>query len=123
MDSASKITPNAKTIKGEQTRAHILEVALELFRDNGYEETTMRAPGMRGAEPQTLTTVAIATSLSCDRQRSISVMTSRTDRLPAGNAHEESRRSRISSIWSMTSFINRIAARIGSAEVMSTPAS
>jgi len=29
--------------KGEQTRAHILEKALELFRERGYEETTMRA--------------------------------------------------------------------------------
>jgi AcrR family transcriptional regulator len=33
----------AKTRKGEQTRAHILETALQLFRERGYEETTMRA--------------------------------------------------------------------------------
>lgn len=32
-----------KTKKGEQTRAQILEKALELFRERGYEETTMRA--------------------------------------------------------------------------------
>jgi AcrR family transcriptional regulator len=32
-----------KTRKGEQTRAQILETALELFRERGYEETTMRA--------------------------------------------------------------------------------
>ncbi|MFL6195075.1 MAG: TetR family transcriptional regulator [Thermoanaerobaculia bacterium] len=32
-----------KTRKGEQTRAQILEKALELFRERGYEETTMRA--------------------------------------------------------------------------------
>ena len=32
----------AKTRKGEQTRAHILETALQLFRERGYEETTMR---------------------------------------------------------------------------------
>jgi AcrR family transcriptional regulator len=33
----------AKTTKGEQTRAAILETALDLFRERGYEETTMRA--------------------------------------------------------------------------------
>jgi AcrR family transcriptional regulator len=32
-----------KTRKGEQTRAQILETALDLFRERGYEETTMRA--------------------------------------------------------------------------------
>ena len=32
-----------KMSKGEQTRAVILETALELFRERGYEETTMRA--------------------------------------------------------------------------------
>ena len=32
-----------KTAKGEQTRALILETALELFRERGYEDTTMRA--------------------------------------------------------------------------------
>src|SRR5688500_12978292 len=31
------------TSKGEQTRARILETALTLFRERGYEETTMRA--------------------------------------------------------------------------------
>src|SRR5437868_3332614 len=34
---------SVKTSKGEQTRAIILETALELFRERGYEETTMRA--------------------------------------------------------------------------------
>ena len=37
------IGPLAKTPKGEQTRALILSTALELFRERGYEETTMRA--------------------------------------------------------------------------------
>jgi AcrR family transcriptional regulator len=32
-----------KTDKGQQTRAAILEAALELFRERGYEQTTMRA--------------------------------------------------------------------------------
>jgi AcrR family transcriptional regulator len=40
--SADK-TDIIKTNKGEQTRAVILETALELFRERGYEETTMRA--------------------------------------------------------------------------------
>jgi AcrR family transcriptional regulator len=40
--SADKQQPT-KTSKGEQTRAAILEAALELFRERGYEETTMRA--------------------------------------------------------------------------------
>lgn len=44
----SEATPSAegsagKTRKGEQTRAQILDAALELFRERGYEETTMRA--------------------------------------------------------------------------------
>lgn len=34
---------SARTSKGEQTRAVILETALEIFREHGYEETTMRA--------------------------------------------------------------------------------
>ena len=34
--------PAGKTRKGEQTRAHILDTALELFRTQGYAETTMR---------------------------------------------------------------------------------
>src|SRR6185295_176234 len=32
-----------KRRKGEETRAQILETALDLFRERGYEETTMRA--------------------------------------------------------------------------------
>ncbi len=32
-----------KTIKGDQTRALILETALDMFRERGYDETTMRA--------------------------------------------------------------------------------
>jgi AcrR family transcriptional regulator len=35
--------PPVKTRKGEQTRERILDAALELFRERGYEETTMRA--------------------------------------------------------------------------------
>lgn len=34
---------SVKKTKGEQTRALILETALRLFRERGYEETTMRA--------------------------------------------------------------------------------
>jgi AcrR family transcriptional regulator len=34
---------SAKTMKGDQTKALILETALEMFRERGYEETTMRA--------------------------------------------------------------------------------
>src|SRR5262249_61561005 len=37
----------AKTSRGEQTRALILETALDLFKENGYEETTMRAIAQR----------------------------------------------------------------------------
>ncbi len=33
----------AKTTKGERTRARILETALDMFRERGYEHTTMRA--------------------------------------------------------------------------------
>ena len=32
-----------KTDKGQQTRAAILEAALEMFRERGYEQTTMRS--------------------------------------------------------------------------------
>ena len=38
----------SRTSKGEQTRALILETALELFREQGYERTTMRAIAERG---------------------------------------------------------------------------
>jgi AcrR family transcriptional regulator len=43
--SASAAAPAAaaKTRKGEQTREQILETALALFREKGYEQTTMRA--------------------------------------------------------------------------------
>ncbi|MDT7572810.1 MAG: hypothetical protein QOE05_2984, partial [Actinomycetota bacterium] len=34
--------PSGKTRKGEQTRAQILDTALDLFRTQGYAETTMR---------------------------------------------------------------------------------
>jgi AcrR family transcriptional regulator len=37
----------ARTSKGEQTRVLILETALDLFKENGYEETTMRAIAQR----------------------------------------------------------------------------
>ncbi len=40
--SEVKLEPGKMT-KGEQTKAVILETALELFRERGYEETTMRA--------------------------------------------------------------------------------
>lgn len=36
-------TADVKTTKGEQTRARILQTALDLFREQGYEATTMRA--------------------------------------------------------------------------------
>jgi AcrR family transcriptional regulator len=34
---------SAKTQKGDQTKALILETALEMFQERGYEQTTMRA--------------------------------------------------------------------------------
>ena len=34
--------PNAKTRKGERTRARILEVAIDLFQEKGFEKTGMR---------------------------------------------------------------------------------
>src|SRR5215210_258220 len=37
------IDPSSKTAKGARTRAAILEAALALFDERGYEETTMRA--------------------------------------------------------------------------------
>src|SRR6476660_7344823 len=39
-DSKTKLT---KTVKGEQTRALILNSALDLLGERGYEQTTMRA--------------------------------------------------------------------------------
>ena len=39
--------PTGLTPKGEQTRALILQTALDLFREKGYEETTMRAIAQR----------------------------------------------------------------------------
>jgi AcrR family transcriptional regulator len=41
--SAMRKKKSAKTLKGDQTKALILETALEMFRERGYEETTMRA--------------------------------------------------------------------------------
>ncbi|HEU5316283.1 MAG TPA: TetR family transcriptional regulator [Chloroflexota bacterium] len=46
-ETAPLALPAAKTAKGEQTRALILETALELFRERGYDETTMRAIAQR----------------------------------------------------------------------------
>lgn len=43
MTDAAERRPARGPSKGEQTRARILEAALELFRSNGYEGTTMRA--------------------------------------------------------------------------------
>ncbi len=37
------VATEAKSGRGERTRALILETALDLFRERGYEETTMRA--------------------------------------------------------------------------------
>ncbi|MEA2691416.1 MAG: hypothetical protein QOJ16_803 [Acidobacteriota bacterium] len=42
MEEVTEAAP-AKTRKGEQTREQILETALDLFREKGYEQTTMRA--------------------------------------------------------------------------------
>ena len=39
---------SGKTRKGEQTRTRILETALKLFREQGYERTTMRAIAAKG---------------------------------------------------------------------------
>ena len=41
--SAMRKKKAAKTVKGDQTKALILETALEMFRERGYEDTTMRA--------------------------------------------------------------------------------
>jgi AcrR family transcriptional regulator len=40
---AMKKKESAKTQKGDQTKALILETALQIFREKGYEQTTMRA--------------------------------------------------------------------------------
>ena len=42
MDSVTNQNPT-KTAKGEQTRALILNTALDLLQEHGYEKTTMRA--------------------------------------------------------------------------------
>ena len=39
---------SGKTRKGERTRARILDTALKLFREQGYEKTTMRAIAAEG---------------------------------------------------------------------------
>ena len=41
--SAKPKKKSAKTQKGDQTKALILETALEMFHERGYEQTTMRA--------------------------------------------------------------------------------
>ncbi len=41
--SAMQKKKSAKTQKGDQTKALILETALEMFQKRGYEQTTMRA--------------------------------------------------------------------------------
>jgi len=43
MHDLAVVTEPKKRRKGEETRAQILEAALDLFRERGYEETTMRA--------------------------------------------------------------------------------
>jgi AcrR family transcriptional regulator len=41
--TANRKQKAVKTVKGDQTKALILETALEMFRERGYDETTMRA--------------------------------------------------------------------------------
>ena len=41
MSASTKVS--IKTQKGEQTKALILNAALEVFHEHGYDETTMRA--------------------------------------------------------------------------------
>jgi AcrR family transcriptional regulator len=41
--SAMRKKKAAKTLKGDQTKALILETALKMFQERGYEQTTMRA--------------------------------------------------------------------------------
>lgn len=43
MKAKHKKTKATKTLKGDQTKALILETALEMFRERGYDNTTMRA--------------------------------------------------------------------------------
>lgn len=47
MSEDGKPAGPAKTTKGERTRARILETALDMFRERGYEQTTMRAVASR----------------------------------------------------------------------------
>ena len=46
MDSVLSHKPT-KTVKGQQTRTAILESALDLLQEHGYEKTTMRAIARR----------------------------------------------------------------------------
>ena len=41
--TAKRKEKTTKTLKGDQTKALILETALDMFRERGYDETTMRA--------------------------------------------------------------------------------
>src|SRR5687768_15317906 len=41
--TATRKKKTDKVSKGDQTKALILETALEMFRERGYDETTMRA--------------------------------------------------------------------------------
>src|SRR5918999_1839609 len=41
--TAMRKKQTTKVSKGDQTKALILDTALEMFRERGYEETTMRA--------------------------------------------------------------------------------
>jgi AcrR family transcriptional regulator len=43
MTAMRKEKATTKSVKGDQTKALILETALEMFRERGYDETTMRA--------------------------------------------------------------------------------
>jgi AcrR family transcriptional regulator len=43
MTAKHQKTKATKTVKGDQTKALILETALDMFRERGYDETTMRA--------------------------------------------------------------------------------
>jgi AcrR family transcriptional regulator len=41
--AAMRKKKTVKTPKGDQTRKLILDTALEMFRERGYEQTTMRS--------------------------------------------------------------------------------